>query len=142
MQNGLWVTGGINPDGGYLKNTEIIYVNGTVTPGPTLDFLAYGHCLVEYEGNIYLIGGKQNGWDSNATWIYNTAYNFELKEGASMKKQRVFPACEILKHSIAHSGRFMMFVPHQKGLIILALGCPISEFWVEAGILVKYSTLL
>ena len=117
MQNGLWVTGGSNPEAGFLETTEIIYVNGTVTPGPTLGFWAFGHCLVEHEGTIYLLGGKQNGVESNATWIYNATHNFDVKEGASMKQQRIYSACGIMQHSNAHSGRPLIVIVGSKDVI-------------------------
>ena len=43
----------------FLKKTEIIYSNGSITEGPIeLPELRDAHCMVEYAGTIILMGGK------------------------------------------------------------------------------------
>jgi hypothetical protein len=42
-----------------LKTTEIIYPNGSKTEGPLeLPKLVNYHCMVEYAGLIFILGGR------------------------------------------------------------------------------------
>ena len=52
--NTMWVTGGWG--NGPEKLTDIIYPDGTATPGPNLKQPRHAHCQVSYENSIYIIG--------------------------------------------------------------------------------------
>ena len=52
-EKGLWISGGLEN----LNTTEFILSNGSRIDGPDLPSGRRGHCLVQYEDTIILIGG-------------------------------------------------------------------------------------
>ena len=72
VPNGLWVTGGASNHERWLDTTEIIFLNGTTTEGPKLPNKLNGHCLTEYNGTVYLIGGFDGSDDDlHTVLIFN-----------------------------------------------------------------------
>ena len=62
IQDYLWVTGGIDENNTRLDTTEKIHLNGTVEPGINLPFAVSGHCMVQHQNEVYIIGGfEENG---------------------------------------------------------------------------------
>ena len=58
IDDGILVTGGTDDGGNRLKTSEIVFLNGTVKKGKPLPEPKYGHCLVEYQGQIISTGGR------------------------------------------------------------------------------------
>ena len=96
----LWVTGGWNHEDGMTNSTEIISLDQPPVPGPDLPFTVYDHSMVLVDPTtIYLIGGCQNGResDANKTWIIDPTNDFQVKEGPSLNISRVNPSCSKMK---------------------------------------------
>ena len=67
LNGALWIIGGHG--GNYLKSTELVHPNGTITSGPDLPTFRARHCSVQLEdGKIIIIGGSSNG---KGTTIYD-----------------------------------------------------------------------
>ena len=93
----LWITGGIQRRSS-TNSTEIISLDQPPVPGPDLPFTVYGHSMVLVDSTtIYLIGGCQNGQESNKTWIIDPTNDFQVKEGPSLNISRVGPSCSKMK---------------------------------------------
>ena len=45
------------------------------------------------ENSLYVIGGWQNGTNSNKTWIVNPTKGFQLIEGPPLNKARALHSC-------------------------------------------------
>ena len=75
LNDALWVIGGTNADvTGYLKSTELVYPNGTITSGPDLPTPRGRQCSIQSEdGKIIIIGGRTSPSDTNLklTTIYD-----------------------------------------------------------------------
>ena len=72
LNDALWVIGGYNSQ--YLKSTELVYPNGTITSGPDLPAPRARQCSIQSEdGKIIIIGGKTSSSDTNlkVTTIYD-----------------------------------------------------------------------
>ena len=54
----LWLEGGKWSQNGYWKETELVFLNGTVVPGPTMPTLRLSACAVELHDGRVLIMGK------------------------------------------------------------------------------------
>ena len=96
----LWVTGGWNHEDGMTNSTEIISLDQPPVPGPDLPFTVIDHSMVLVDPTtIYLIGGCQNGResDANKTWIIDPTNDFQVKEGPSLNISRVNPSCSKMK---------------------------------------------
>ena len=95
----LWITGGIQRRSS-TNSTEIISLDQPPVPGPDLPFTVYEHSMVLVDPTtIYLIGGCQNGResDANKTWIIDPTNDFQVKEGPSLNISRVNPSCSKMK---------------------------------------------
>ena len=44
-----------------LRTTEMVFLDGTIRPGPLLEDEIFGHCLVKHESQVFMIGGWRNG---------------------------------------------------------------------------------
>ena len=96
----LWITGG--GAGGLslflLGTTEFISLNQPPVQGPKLPFTIANHTMVQVNSEtIYIIGGKQNGLDSNKTWIVDPTDNFKIREGPTLKNKRCGHFCNKMK---------------------------------------------
>ena len=91
--NTIWITGGLkNTDNAAyaLNTTEFIKLDGSVIRGPSLPITISDHCMIQLNYNqIFLIGGFQNGYASNKTWIVDPCNNYKVKEGPTLNKLRV-----------------------------------------------------
>ena len=93
----LWITGGIQRRSS-TNSTEIISLDQPPVPGPDLPFTVYGHSMVLVDSTtIYLIGGCQNGQESNKTWIIDPTNNFQIKVGPSLNRSRMEHSCSKMK---------------------------------------------
>ena len=54
----LWVEGGKWTSNGYWKETDLVFLNGTVVPGPTMPTPRLDSCAVELHDGRVLIMGK------------------------------------------------------------------------------------
>ena len=54
----LWLIGGKWAQNGYHKDTDMVFLNGTVVPGPTLPTARIDLCAVELHDGRVLIMGK------------------------------------------------------------------------------------
>ena len=54
----LWLIGGKWAQNGYHKDTDMVFLNGTVLPGPTLPTARIDLCAVELHDGRVLIMGK------------------------------------------------------------------------------------
>jgi len=99
----IWVTGGSDNSFNTHKTTEMIYLDGTVKPGPELPEPLEGHCLVQYEGTIFLLNGR-NVWQNNNELDINNLDNIEWTAGPSMNKERDNLGCGIVQSNY-HGGR-------------------------------------
>ena len=57
IQDYLWVTGGVGKNSTRLDTTEKVHLNGTVEPGINLPFALWGHCMVQHQNKVYILGG-------------------------------------------------------------------------------------
>jgi len=107
IPGGILVTGGFTGRY-YLKLSEIIYNNGTLKRGKlrpkSLPEARYGHCMVEYQGQIFSTGGGDENDVFSDVWSFNNHVEFTLTNKPSMKHTRYFHACGIV-HSIQHQDR-------------------------------------
>ena len=108
--NTLWITGGLkNTDNAAfaLNTTEFIKLDGSVIRGPTLPITVSDHCMIQLNyKQIFLIGGFQNGYASNKTWIVDPCNNYKVKEGPTLNKVRVGHASAKMKLN----GKFVIVV--------------------------------
>ena len=73
LNGALWIIGGYSY-GEFVKSTELVYPNGTITSGPDLPTPRLGHCSVQLEdGKSIIIGGSTSFDDGNyrVTTIYD-----------------------------------------------------------------------
>ena len=93
----LWVTGGKDGRNG-LNSSKFILFNQSPEDGPKLPFTVSHHCMVQVDSKtIYLIGGKQNGEESDKTWIIDPTNNFEITEGPKMILARSRHSCATMR---------------------------------------------
>ena len=93
----LWVTGGKYGRNG-LNSSKFILFNQSPEDGPKLPFTVSHHCMVQVDSkSIYLIGGKQNGEESDKTWIIDPTNNFEITEGPRMNNARSKHLCATMR---------------------------------------------
>jgi len=110
INNALWVGGGLVDVDNRYKSTELVYLDGRrSSTKQQLPEARSASCAAEYNGNIFLTGGKHgygygNIYSQDNTWIINTNDDFRLTNGPNMLKTRAGHACGIF-HSHAHSGR-------------------------------------
>ena len=92
----LWIVGGKDGRNDQLSipTTEFIKLGQPSVKGPDLPFTISSHSVIQYdEKSIYIIGGIQNGYYSNKTWILDPTNGFQIKEGPSMNKARINHGC-------------------------------------------------
>ena len=78
-----------------LSSTEIIS-NGRTLDGPELKLAMYGHCMVNYNSMIYVIGGVTKSGDETAqTWIHSYEMKF-ISDGPRMTSARYYHGCATL----------------------------------------------
>ena len=71
LKDALWIISGYG-FGGYLKSTELVYPNGTITSGPDMPTPRGSHCSVQLEdGKIVIIGGYNINYNYKVTTIYD-----------------------------------------------------------------------
>ena len=107
FRGALWVTGGYN--GNKLDSTEIMALDGTVTSGPSLPEIRYGHCMVVLNNDEFMILGS----DSSSSLYRNTmTYNANsgtFTNGPSMLHNRQDGACSIFQSKL-HNDRPVVLV--------------------------------
>ena len=97
-QTRLWVTGGQDEKGNDKKSSQFISLDQPPEKGPKLPFTVSNHCMAQVDSKtIYLIGGYQNGDESNQTWIIDPTKNFEIREGISMNHSRASNSCATMR---------------------------------------------
>ena len=93
-QNTLWIVGGKDEHFSDLRSTEFIKLGQPSVKGRDLPFTISYHSMIQYdEKSIYIIGGFQNGWRTNKTWIVDPTNEFKIKEGPSLNKARNGHGC-------------------------------------------------
>jgi len=81
-----------------------------VKQGKSLPEPRSGHCMVEYQGQIFSTGGwDENGDATSDVWSFNNHDEFTLTNKPSMKFSRSRYACGIV-HSIQHQDRPILVV--------------------------------
>merc|ERR1712008_228033 len=85
-------------------------MGGTVKQGKPLPEPRYGHCLVEYQGQIISTGGADGNADYTSTvWSFNNHEEFTMTNKPSMIYKRHYHACGIVQSSL-HDGRPLLVV--------------------------------
>ena len=106
----LWIVGGDNSNENeniYLSSTEFIKLGQPSVKGSELPFKIFGPSMIQYnEKSIYIIGGGQNGFLSNKTWIVDLTNGFQIKEGPSLNNGRASHGCA----KMAVNGRTILVV--------------------------------
>ena len=106
LNGALWVTGGRTAYSWDSDTTELVYPNGTVTPGPKLPMPKKSHCMVTLEnGHIMFIGGDLNDGEIAVRDVvtYDPSTG-EFKQGPSTIKNRWGSGCALFR-SPAHGNR-------------------------------------
>ena len=89
----LWIVGGEN-----LNSTEFISIAQNPVKGPDLPFTVFSHTLVKYNSStIYIIGGFQDGYISNETWIINPKKAFQIRRGPPLNVERCRHSSGVMK---------------------------------------------
>ena len=98
METILWVSGGVDEKGNCKNTTEFISLDQPPLEGPKLPFTAYAHCMIQVDSKfIYLIGGLQNGKQSDKTWIIDPTNDFQMKVGPTMNYTRYWHSCATMR---------------------------------------------
>jgi len=114
IPGGILVTGGFN-EGNVLKTSEIIYNFRNVKQGKSLPEPRVGHCMAQYQGQIFSTGGNDgNGDRTSDVWSFNNHIEFTLTNKPSMKHSRNRHACGIV-HSKQHQDRPLLVVAGSNG---------------------------
>ena len=94
LNGALWVTGGYTNNGiNEDSSTEIIYLNGTVTYGPTLPSARDDHCMVTmHDGKIMILGSDGGTTNSKDVVIYDNA-NEKFQSAPSLLYERKRSGC-------------------------------------------------
>jgi len=132
IQDYLWVTGGdiAAYRGGRVSytytsdTTEKIHLNGTVEPGINLPNAVWGHCMVQHQKSVYLLGGS-DGERRKDVLKFLPEMGFTHSVVQPMKHARVGFACGVFTSKL-HSNRPIMVAAGSWG------GSGISttgEFW-------------
>lgn len=101
----IWITGGNSgPEPRFLKTTEKISLDGTVSPGPNLPVPLIGHCTVRSYGQIFIIGGASQ----STTYVYDLDLT-RVRNGPSLNSARNIHACTEVA-SANHGGRNILIV--------------------------------
>ena len=107
------IPGGILVSGGYgsgiLKTSEIVYLNGLVKQAKPLPEPRNGHCMAEYQGQIFSTGGWDGRQYSSTVWMFNNYVEFTLTNKPEMNYARYYHACGIFNSSL-HGGRPLLVV--------------------------------
>ena len=96
IQDYLWVTGGIGENNTRLDTTEKIHLNGTVEPGINLPFAIWGHCMVQHQNEVYILGGfegKENGNGRRKDvlkFLPEMGFTHSVIQGEFVRKQYIF----------------------------------------------------
>ena len=102
-QRGIWVTGGY--DGSKRLTTTEFLTRSSSNQGVNLPEARYGHCIVQDEDKIFIIGGNVGSSNSQSSvWQFDASNDFSQTDVRSMNHARAGHACGIF-HSAAHSGR-------------------------------------
>ena len=89
----LWIVGGKNEHNFALSSTELIKLGQPSIKG-YVPFTIWGHSMIQYdEKSIYIIGGVQNGSNTNKTWIVDPTNGFQIKDGPSLRNRRYAHGC-------------------------------------------------
>ena len=107
------LTGGVGNGNQWLKSTEHIYVDGTVTQGQVLPKNTRGLCAVALENNMVLFLGGYNGTFRSGTWWYDINTK-QFSDGPQMKYKRAGLACTVFK-SDRHAGRSVVLAAGGRG---------------------------
>ena len=110
IQDYLWVTGGWDENGKRLDTTEKIHLNGTAEPGINLPFAVEGHCMVQHQKSVYLLGGQIGNRRRDVrrdVLKFLPEMGFTHSVAKPMKHTRYQFACGVL-YSKLHSNRPIM----------------------------------
>ena len=96
----MTVFSGGNNGSNDLNTSEFVSLAQGAVAGPTLSFAMSFHCMVKFNSSTaMIIGGQQNGTNSEKCWFVNFATGF-IKEGNSLNVDRRLMSCEkIIKDS-------------------------------------------
>ena len=124
VQNGLWITGGTDDDGNILKSTEIMHLNGSSITGPSLPQPRSDHCLVQYKDTVFLVGGRNENFESQSTvWLFNVKDGIRfIGSGPELNHGRHYHACGIY-NSANHGNNPLLVVAGGVGSSLT------SEYW-------------
>ena len=96
IQDYLWVTGGIGGNNTRLDTTEKIHLNGTVEPGINLPFAIWGHCMVQHQNEVYILGGFEGNENGNGRrkdvlkFLPEMVFTQIVIQGEFVRKQDIF----------------------------------------------------
>ena len=116
----MWITGGINSDNSPLESTEFVTTNGS-TPGPTLPYDVFDHCMVQYKPNaIIQISGELKGFSgSKYTLIFDPTNDYNWTFGPKMMQGRMDHSCGKIRDEFGND------------IIIVAGGDDEKNYFVE-----------
>lgn len=144
LDNCLWISGGAkgsNRDS-YLKTTEMINFDGTTLAGKDLIEPLAGHCTVQSQNQIFIIGGSDQLGPKRSTRIFNFPLTTSMKcqspyahmKGPDLNLKRSLHGCTAFS-SANHEGRNVILVvggiPHPKSAELLDHTQPGST-WIES----------
>jgi len=122
IQDYLWVTGGHDGNIKVLATTEKIHLNGTVEPGINLPFAVTGHCMVQHQKSVYLLGGYGNGRRDILKFLPEMGFTHSFVQ--PMQHARGGLACGVF-YSKFHSNRPIMVAAGSYS----GSGMKTGEFW-------------
>ena len=93
----LWITGGGDSSGNWLKSTELVSSSGSVTSGTNLPEKRGGHCMVVINNHVMVIGGSSSSDVGREVLIFARA-NFSHEERPSLIKKRRYQLSCLLHH--------------------------------------------
>lgn len=89
----IWISGGASQgEGGIVKNSITIDINGQISQGPSLQEPLCCHAKIAFQSRIMVIGGWDGKNRLKKTWIYNTNPSFE-DEGPALNVARSSHGC-------------------------------------------------
>ena len=133
IQDYLWVTGGESEtrggrgSRGSVQTTEKIHLNGRVEPGIDLPYRLMGHCMVQHNQSVYLLGGNTRPSIypcKKAVLKYQPENEFTHSVGQPMIHGRYGFACGVF-YSQLHSNRPLMVAAGSS----MGSGMRAGEFW-------------
>ena len=136
-QSTLWIVGGNNGQQS-LSSTEFIKLGQPLVKGPDLPFSISFHSMIQYdEKSIYIVGGIQNGFLSDKTWIVDPTNEFQIKEGPSLNKARSSHGCA----KMTINGRILLVVAGGAKNSVEILDPSDNNVWTP-GLYLKFITIV